>query len=191
MRLEELTKQYFYITIHFAPEYEGKMFIKFEGDLYINIKTKEIYRKRLLYDFGWGQESGFELMPQLPFDDLIKLVEQPMIFPSKKFGILSQYTKEDLRQADIWRNNLYGAVSVIMQDYVEDLIEFLSVKVNTDYFSSPSIRENFKHFSFDSQKTRVDGKIPGGILTRSYEEVLRGYPQWERISSEVIHQVYR
>ncbi|MGN1155419.1 MAG: hypothetical protein ACI4TK_04515 [Agathobacter sp.] len=170
-------KRYFYITIHFSPDYEGTVFSKYQDDLYINTETGEIYRKRLLYDFGWGQEYGFELIPQLSFEELIQLVEQ-------------KYTKEEIQQADIWRSNLYGAVAVIMQDYVKELVEFLSTKVDTDYFSNPSIRDNFKCFSFDSQKTRAEGKIPGGVLTRSYEDILKDYPQWERISPKVINQVY-
>lgn len=79
---------------------------------------------------------------------------------------------------------------MIMQDHVEELVEFLSAKVDTDYFSNPSIRENFKCFSFDSQKARAEGKVPGGVLTRSYEDILKDYPQWERISSKLINQVY-
>ena len=49
-------KRYFYITIHFSPDYEGKIFLKQQDGLYINAETGELYRKRLLYDFGWGQE---------------------------------------------------------------------------------------------------------------------------------------
>ena len=188
MRLEEFVKRFFYITIHFSPDYEGTVFAKHQDDLYINTETGEIYRKRLLYDFGWGQEPGFELIPQLSFDKLIKLIEQPMVLPQKELG--QKNTKEEIQQADIWRSNLYGAVAVIMQDYVNELVEFLSAKVDTDYFSNPVIRANFKHFSLDSQKTRAEGKIPGGVLTRSYEDILKDYPQWERISSKVINQVY-
>ncbi len=143
-------KRYFYITVHFSPDYEGTVFSKYQDDLYINTATGEVYRKRLLYDFGWGQENGFELMPQLSFDELIQLIEHPMVPPQKKFG--QKYTKEEIQQANIWRSNLYGAVAVIMQDYVEELIRFLSARIDTDYFSNPSIRENFKCFSFDSQK---------------------------------------
>lgn len=77
-----------------------------------------------------------------------------------------------------------------MQDYVKELVAFLSTKVDTDYFLNSSIRDNFKYFSFDSQKTRAEGKISGGVLTRSYEDILKDYPQWEQISSKVIHQVY-
>lgn len=77
-----------------------------------------------------------------------------------------------------------------MQDYVEEFIDFLSVKVDTDYFSNPSIRENFKCFSFDSKRTSAEGMIPGGVLTRSYEDILSDHPQWERISSKVVERVY-
>lgn len=112
-----------------------------------------------------------------------------MIPPQKKPG--QKYTKEELQQADIWRSNLYGAVAVIMQDYTDELVEFLASKVDTDYFSNPDIRNNFKCFSFDSQKARAEGKIPGGVLTQSYEEILRGYPQWKQISSKIIDQVYK
>ena len=181
-------KRYFYITIHFSPDYEGTVFSKLQDNLFINTETGEIYRKRLLYDFGWGQENGFELIPQLSFDDLIKLVEHPMMLPKKKFW--QKYSKEEIQQFDIWRSNLYGAVAVIMQDHVEEFIGFLSARIDTDYFSNPSIRENFKRFSFDSKKSIAEGTIPGGVLTRSYEDILMDYPQWEKISSKIISQVY-
>ena len=189
MRMEESVKRYFYVTVHFAPDYEGTLFSKYQDDLYINNDTGELYRKRLLYDFGWGQENGFELMPHLSFDDLIQLVEQPAVIPKKTFW--RKYSQKEIQKADIWRSNLYGAVAVIMQDYVKEFIRFLSVKIETDYFSNPSIRENFKCFSFDTQKSRCEGKIPGGILTRSYEDVLNDFPQWGQISSKVIQQVYK
>ena len=72
-------ERYFYITIHFSPNYEGTVFSKYRDDLYTHVETGAIYRKRLLYDFGWGQETGYELMPGLSFDKLIELVEQPMV----------------------------------------------------------------------------------------------------------------
>ena len=66
-----------------------------------------------------------------------------------------------MRQADIWRSNLYGAVAVIMQDYTDELVGFLSDKVDTDYFSNPSIRDNFKCLSFSSKKQEKKAKFPG------------------------------
>ncbi len=181
-------KRYFYVTIHFYPDYETMFFSKYQDDLYINNDTKEIYRKRLLYDFGWGQETGFELMPPLLFGDLIKLIEQPMIVYRKNF--LKIYSKNQIQQAEIWRSNLCGAVAVIMQDYVDEFVDFLSTKVDTDYFSKSHIQENFKYFSFDTQKTKEEGKYPGGVLNHSYEEILNQSPKWRAISQKVISQVY-
>ena len=182
-------KRYFYITIHFLPRYEGTVLEKCSDGLYMSTETGEIYRKRLLYDFGWGQENGFELTPPLSFDGLIKLVEEPMIPLQKKFW--RKRTKEEAERFDVWRSNLYGAVAVIMQDYVKELVEFLSVKVDTDYFFNPNTRENFKCFCFDSQKARADGKISGGVLARSYEDIFKDCPSWNRISSDIIEQVYK
>ena len=142
----------------------------------------------MLYDFGWGQENGFELLPQLPFCELIRLIEVPQNISFKKRR--ASYTSEELLQWEIWRSNLYGAAAVIMQDYAAELITFLSDKICTDYFSNSTIRENFKCFCFDTEKTRAEGKPLGGILTKSYEDVLNGFPQWKRISAKVIRQVY-
>lgn len=181
-------KRYFYVTIHFSPDYEEEVLTKCQDGLYINTKTGETFGKRLLYDFGWGQEMGFELLPQLPFDELIKLIEQPIVFPKRR--LFKKPDREQIQEFDIWRSNLYGAAAVIMQDYAKELVEFLSVKIRTDYFSNSHIRENFKCFSFDSQKTMAEGKIPGGVLTKSYEDILNEYPLWHEISSEVVKQVY-
>ena len=43
---------------------------------------------------------------------------------------------------------------------------------------------------FQLKKAREECEIPGGVLTRSYEDILRDYPQWEQISSKIINQVY-
>ena len=181
-------KRYFYITIHFSPQYEGSVLIKLKDNFYKEIKTGDIYYKRLLYDFGWGQENGFELLPQLSFNNLINLIEQPKPL-SEKHSYLG-YTEFQIQQLDIWRCNLYGAIAVIMQDYTEKFVDFLYRKIDTDYFSNPSIRENFKNFSFSSQKTRKEGKIPGGVLTRSYEDILSKNPKWNEISSTIVNLIY-
>ncbi len=79
-------------------------------------------------------------------------------------------------QADIWRSNLYGAAAVIMQDHAKEFIEFLAAKIDTDYFSDLSIRENFRLFSFDSQKTRDSGAIPEAYLRdlmKKYSALIR------------------
>jgi len=183
----DLTKHYFYITVHFSPDYSNE-FKCISDNQYINTLNKEVFRKRLLYDFGWGQETGFELLPALSFEELIELVEQSTVII--KNSIVKRYTLEEIRNNRVNQSNLFGAVSVIMQDHVEELIEFLTNKIETDYFSCADIRKNFIWFSFSSSKMKEIGKIPGGNLTKSYEDVLNEYAQWKKISEKVIFQVY-
>ena len=151
-------KRYFYITIHFFPDYEGTVLIKDRDDLYLDIETGETYRKRLLYDFGWGQESGYELTPSIKFDGLIRLVEQPMPTCSEKSR--RKQTKDETEQFDIWRSNLYGAVAVIMQDYAEDFVEFLSAKVDKDYFTNRSIGKILSVFLLTRRERGRKGGSP-------------------------------
>ncbi len=181
-------KRYFYVTTHFMPKYEETTFKKYTGDIYIHNETKEIYIKRPLYDFGWGQESGFELLPQLSFKELIVLVEQPLDVPKRRFKW--RYKPDEVLRIYTWRSNLYGAVSVIMEDYTAEFIDFLSGVINTDYFSNPTLRKNYMCFSFNSEMTFKEGRFPGGIGTRSYEQILNDFPEWKKISERVIKQIY-
>lgn len=180
-------KRYFYLTIHFSPQYEGTVLFKRSDGRYAD-NDGGVYRKRLLYDFGWGQEDGFELMPPLPFCKLIDLIEHSEMIPKKRFR--HKYDKEEIEQINIYRSNLYGAVSVIMQDHVSEFVDFLYSKADTDYFDNPVIKENYKCFSFYSEKTKAEGKIPGGVLTRSYEDILNDYPKYRKISSKIISCIY-
>lgn len=181
-------KQYFYITTHFSPEYIGYRFAHERDDLYRHMETGEMFRRRLLYDFGWGQEYGFQLLPAATFDELIALVETP--FPLHKHRFWGKYTAEEMRQTEIWRSNLYGAIAVIMEDHVQELVDFLAARVGTGYFDCDHIRRNFFFFAFDSQRIRAKGLIPGGIRTHSYEEVLNTCPGWAEIAPVVILEVY-
>lgn len=181
-------KKYFYITIHFSPNYED-VFKYIENDLYQNVLTGEVVRKRLMFDFGWGQEYGFEVLPSLSFDELIKLVEHQ--FEPRKKKKWQKYSEIEVHNMDVHQSNLFGAVSVIMQDHIEEFIDFLSLKINTDYFTNVGFRKNFMWFSFSSQKTREAGYIPGGVLTQSYEKILNNYPKWREIAPKVISQIYR
>jgi hypothetical protein len=91
-------KRYFYITIHFSPEYEGTVLARLKDDLYINTETGETYRKRALYDFGWGKENGFYKAPLPDFDTLLELV---------------------LHSED--RDDMYGAAAIILEKYADEL----------------------------------------------------------------------
>lgn len=156
------------------PNYEKTKFKKYSDDIFV-LKNGDKYKKRLLYDWGWGQEFGFEILPKPSFETLIEIV------------INFRNTGLNLHNKKM---NFYGAISVIMQDYVDEFIQFLSKKVQTDFFSNPYIRENFKLFSFSSMHMTQEGKFSGGVLTESYEDVLKKYPAWSDIAEVVIKKVY-
>ncbi len=167
-------KQYYYLTTNFMPNYEKTKFEKVSDDVFV-LKNGDKYKKRLLYDWGWGQEFGFEILPKPSFETLIEIV---INFRNTGFNLHKK------------RMNFYGAISVIMQDYVDEFIQFLSQKVHTDFFSNSYIRENFKFFSFSSMHMTREGKIPGGVLTESYEEVFKKNPMWIDIAELIIEKVY-
>ncbi len=181
-------ERFFYTTIHFSPPYEGSLLQETEAGLFRDRIDGSLYRKRLLYDCGWGQEEGFERLPPLTFSELIKLVETPYAPRTEKWP--NRNSTEDNKEYQIWISNLLGAISVIMSDHTEELIEFLSAHANQKHFSDSRIRQNYKRFSFDPKKDEEEGRIPGGIGTRSYREVLDENPAWIRISGQVINLIY-
>lgn len=183
-----LNKKYFYITVNFSPDFSD-MFKCIDGNIYMNNLTGGKFEKRLLYDFGWGQEYGFERLPVLTFGELIELVEGSVMINKKRRW--TKYSQEEKRNNEISQSNLFGAISVIMQDHIEEFIEFLSDKIDSDYFSNEIIRKNYIWFSFSTKEMRENGYTPGGILTKSYEEILNEYESWKKISEKVIEQVYR
>lgn len=168
-----MKKQLYFVSTNFQPNLE-KNFKKIENNVYILKHTNLKYRKRLLYDWGWGQELGFEIIPKPTFEELIVIVSN--------FDLTIRSNKLKM--------NFFGAISVIMQDYIEELIAFLAEKLQTDFFENTQTKNNFSYFSFSSEETRNKGRIPGGVGNRSYEDVFKQYSQWLEISDKVIGSIY-
>jgi len=173
----DLTKQYFITSINFNFINEFNLIERQDG-FYLDQNTNTIYRKRELYDCGWGQETGYEIVPSLNFRELISLIE-------------TYRSDIQIQEKSIRFSNLLGAVSVIMQDHIEEFIDFLSSKLESDYFDDNYIRINFKWFMLSTQKTYEAKMMPGGIKTKSYEDVIKNYPRWKAIEFEIINQIYR
>jgi len=174
-------KSYFYITTDFSNKYKETLFEKVNENVYRHKVSNELFRKRAIYNFGDGQENGFEIIPPLGFTELIELVISHDRDDRKR---------ERKDQHPIAENNLIGAVSVIMEDHIEELIDFLAERIETDFFDNPRIRESFRYFSFSDEKQHEMGLYFGGIGRLSYEEVLNQYPSWLQISSRVTELVY-
>ncbi|MBR4017896.1 MAG: hypothetical protein IKK11_08820 [Oscillospiraceae bacterium] len=178
----------FYVTIHFLPQYD-KEFELVHGDIYKHIASGQLYKKRLLADHGWGQESGYVRFPEPTFKELIAILEyvpdrlkrKPLCFLSKELAELN-YT---------YYSNVLGAVAVIMQDYVSELIDFLAEKVETKYFKNRYIRRHFREFSFDEQMARKRQQLGRTVGTKPYYRIFQEHDKWKVISHKVIKQVYK
>lgn len=182
-------KRVFYVTTNFMPDYDRE-FELVKDDIYKHIATGALYRRRLLADQGWGQEPGYVRFPEPTFEELIALIEYtPKRIKRNPFYIFSK----DLRELNyICYSNLWGAVSVIMQDHVPLLIDFLAQKVETDYFKDRRIRRKFRQFVFDGRLAKKFGhRIGGGVRTKPYETIFQEHEKWNAISHKVIKQVYR
>jgi len=130
--------------------------------------------------------DGFERLPSLSFQELMTLVESSYwIKPKKRRLVLSHsYERDTINEFNTLQDdNKIGAIAVIMEDHIEEFIDYLAEKIETDYFSDEQIRDNYYLFS-------LNGSPYGGIGTRSYLEVLEQYPKWKEISAKVIEQLY-
>jgi hypothetical protein len=128
----------------------------------------------LLYNTGWGQPVGFERLPKLKFEDLLKL------------ALTSDYKTTTLTVNEE-ESNKYGAIAVIMERYRLELIDFLAININNnDLWGNDLYCSNLKLFCFDD----FNCKGNGGIGRKSYEEILNECPKWCDISQRVKELVY-
>lgn len=71
-----------------------------ESDLAINPSDNSIWRKCMLYDYGWGRENGYCRTPILAYDGLLELV------------LFSNY-----------EDDVYGAAAIILDEYPDELLD--------------------------------------------------------------------
>ena len=143
-------------------------------NLYYHKKTNSKWKKCLLYNTGWGQPDGFERLPELNFEDLIKL------------ALKSDYrtTKLSISEEE---SNKYGSIAIIMERHVDELIDFLTINLeNEQLFQNDLYRHNLTLFCFDTEIARSNG----GIGNQTYEEILNHYPKWLEISKKVREKIY-
>lgn len=182
-----LLSKIFYVTIHFSPKYDRE-FELVQEDVYKHIASGQLYRKRLLTDHGWGQEPGYVRFPEPTFEELIAILEYvPDRLKNRPFYFLSQELSE-LNYT--YYSNVQGAVSVIMQEHVPELIDFLAEKVETKYFKDRYIRRNFREFSFDGEWVRKRRQFGRTVGSKPYYRIFQEYDKWNAISHKVIKQVY-
>lgn len=145
-------KRYFYITINFSPEYEGTVLARLKDDLYINTETGETYRKRALYDFGWGKENGFYKAPLPDFDTLLELV---------------------LHSED--RDDMYGAAAIILEKYADELLYRCEAMMN-DPLRKKEFRRSAEVFRLEEPLNRCS------VDQKTSEKIKSNHTRWKKIA---------
>lgn len=146
----------------------------FFKNIYIDNVTGTKWRKCLLFNTGWGQPVGFEKLPELNFDDLIKL------------ALLSDHVTTELSVQEE-ESNKYGAIAVIMERHINELIDFLSRNLyNEKLFCNELYRHNLSLFCFDAKIAKSNG----GNGVKTYEEILNQHLKWREISSQIKEKIY-
>ncbi len=148
--------------------------IKFAQGVYVQKTKKTVWRSCWLYDTGWGQPIGFERIPPLSFCQLLQLA-------LTSDGNTTKLSIEDEE------SNKYGAVAIIMERHITELLEFLKDNIDNDeLWSNKLICSNLKAFCFDPRK-EMQG---GAIGNRTYEEIFKEYPLWNTMSDIIKAKVY-
>lgn len=141
-------------------------------NLYTDIQTGTRWRQCLLYDTGWGKPVGYERIPELQFDDLIKL------------ALCSDHKMSTLKVSEE-ESNKYGSIAVIMERHTIELIDFLANNLeNESLFKNPLFNQNLKLFGFFSEQTYTQNWV------YSYESLLSKYSCWSEIAPIVKKHIY-
>ena len=141
-----------------TPEDFGLMLQEEATGTYVLPTDRSLWKRRQLYDFGWGSEMGYYRIPLPGFDHLIKLV----------------------LSSSVWENR-YGAAAILLEDYPEPLLVECEKLIADDHFVQQN-REFFKILGLDEpiNRSRVVGK--------THSDVLCDYKRWEAISRRLSTQ---
>lgn len=177
LKTVDLDQNYFFMSIdeHQISTEQFGLIKSNSSDEFIRNSDGSRWRERLLYNTGYGQPIGFERLPVLDFDQLIYIV------------LSNNRSQTKLTQIEIHQNVL-GSVAVIMDDHLDEFVEFLTKQINnTDLFDDEQYRENLKLFCVDDTKS----KGAGGNGKFSYEDFLNMKGSWFWISRKVKDKIYR
>jgi hypothetical protein len=167
---------YFYMPFGpntFEPQKAGLIYDTGNG-LFFQKSSNSYWRKVLLYSTGWGRPNGFERLPELSFPALLTLALETR----------AKMTHLRVFEAD---SNRFGAIAIIMDRHIPELIHFLEENLNNkSFFDNTLHRRYLRFFCFDSKFCRVEGGSDG----KTYEAILDEYDNWRRISSEVKKLIY-
>ena len=156
----DLKKLYFRMSFRLnkvTPDEFGLVESGTDTYLYIDKIDGSIWKKKTLYDFGWGNEYGFMRLPELSFDEAWNML-----------------TSSDIQE------NQYGAASLIDEKYSENLLEKIESIFSTPNFQiNERLRNAFKILDLEAGRNRSETQ------GKSYKEVIDNFNRWKNISEKV------
>lgn len=155
----DLNKSYFMMSFRFdksKPEDFGLIASNDKENIFIDMKDASLWKKRELYDFGWGREYGFMRLPKLEFDELWALLENSKI-----------------------QENRYGASDVIIEEYPTELMNHVLELLDIPNKIDLETKEIFGILKLDQAINRSN------IMGKSYKEIQDDFEKWQKISERV------
>lgn len=127
-----------------------------DADIYIRPSDNSLWKRRNLYDFGWGKENGYYKLPLPQFDDLVNIV-------------LNSECKD----------NKYGAAAIILDEYNDNLLSKCQ-KILKDKRNAKKYCDFFKILHLDVPLNR------SSTLGKNYKEISEDFEKWKDISEQVL-----
>jgi hypothetical protein len=127
-------------------------------DLFLSKSDGSIWKKKCLYDFGWGNENGFVRQPELDFDELWYL---------------------------LWngerQENVYGAAAEMSEQYPEQLLVKVEALFNQD--TSTGDNERVKKILLILKLDQPVNR--SSTAGKPYQQVETDSKRWRAISEKV------
>lgn len=126
-----------------------------DSGVYIMQSDNSLWKKRDLYDFGWGKENGYYRLPLPCFDDLVSIILNSNL-----------------------KNNKYGAAAIILDDYCEELYD----KCDEILKDTQKVDEYSEFFSILQLEKPINRST---IVGKRSIQVSEDYNKWEEISKRL------
>lgn len=157
----DLTQQYFLTSFRFdktTSEDFGLVPSSEQADLFIRKSDGSTWKKKNLYDFGWGNETGFVKQPELDFEGLWYL-------------LLNSGLQE----------NEYGAASELLDLYPDELLTRVEQILAGNNVSSlePKQKRAFLILKLDLPLNRSK------TIGKSSEQISRDFERWRAVSEKI------
>lgn len=130
-----------------------------DTDIYIMPSDKSLWKKRNLYDFGWGKENGYYKLPLPQFDDLVNI-------------IMNSECKD----------NKYGAAAIILDDFNDNLLRKCQ-EILKDGKNAKKYYDFFRILQLDIPINR------SFTLGKNNKEISEDFEKWKYISMQVLKYI--